>query len=313
MIEINLQPDDVVVNGRHLHELIRLYLDDRRPRVKTVTIVGYSFCLKVFGEWWAEVGPQREWALTRTTLADYGQWLQHERRTRWGKPLEIQGCIDNLRRLRQLLIWAHRGHYLPIDISSWVVLPTKPRQPKPPIPAGVLPAMMEAADLTPFPQRNRALIAFIAGTGCRLHEVANIQVSDLTVDADSSGTAYVRHAKAGRSRYVAFNRVTGRYLCDYLDLVDWPPGPLFGMGDKGIYYVVSRAADAAAVRHIIRGPHDLRRLFITHWTTQQPGSGYALLLSRQVGHSSYAVTEMYARLGIEDIRAHFVSPLQPPE
>ena len=41
----------------------------------------------------------------------------------------------------------------------------------------------------------------------------------------------------------------------------------------------------------------------------QSGEGYAILLQRQVGHSSLAMTGLYDLRGVEEIRQAFVSPV----
>jgi integrase/recombinase XerD len=166
-----------------------------------------------------------------------------------------------------------------------------------------------ACDLSSKPVRDKAIIAFLAGTGARLRETANILVKDVQIDANHSGLALLRETKLDKPRFVAFGSATGNYLVDWLNYNDWQAGRLFAVGPKGIYSAVRSASERAGTRETIKGPHDLRRLFITHWTSQRPGRGYDLILSRQVGHSSYTVTETYARNAIEDIRRYYVSPL----
>lgn len=118
-------------------------------------------------------------------------------------------------------------------------------------------------------------------------------------------------AAGQKPRWVAFDQATGRYLVRWLDLAGWPTGDrtVFSLGNQGIYRTVSGVAQVAGLGHLIQGTHDLRRLFVTYWNSMQSGEGYAILLQRQVGHSSLAMTGLYDLRGVEEIRQAFVSPV----
>ena len=308
MYEINLTPPEPTVNGRLLAPLVDLYLQERAKKLDPQTIVNYYFLLDRFVAWWASVGPAADWVLSPSRLTAYNDWLTTYT-TKYGDTLSVQGQRDSLRRLRQVFAWAYRKHYIPADISGWIEIPSAPARPPQAFPANTVQRLLTACDHSHDPVRDRAIIAFLAGTGARLRETAYLEIKDVQIDADHSGIALMRTTKLDKPRYVAFGRVTGDYLIAWLDQHGRLSGTLFAVGPKGIYEAVRNASQRAGLREIVKGPHDLRRLFITHWTATRPGPGYNLLLSRQVGHSSYAVTETYAKNTIEDIRKHYVSPL----
>ena len=312
MYEISLKPPEPTINGKLLVPLIDLYIQQKAKKLKPETMVNYGFLLDRFCEWWQEIGPLHDWVLSPSLLSDYNEWLKTYK-TKYGDDLSVQGQRDSLRRLRQVFAWAYKHYKIPADISGWVDVPAPPPRPPKSFPVAIVEKLLRACDLSHDPVRDKAIIAFFVGTGARLRETAYLEIEDVTFDADHSGTAFLhRKTKFGKSREVAFGPITGQYLIDWLEQHGRLSGTLFAVGPMGIYRAVREASERAGTRDVIKGPHDLRRLFTTYWTAAQPGQGYGLLLSRQLGHESYSTTEIYARNTIEDIRRHYVSPLDPP-
>lgn len=308
MYEIVLKPAEPTINGRLLVPLIDLYLEEKARRLEAETIVNYTFLLDRFCDWWQTVGPAHNWVLSPSLLLDYNEWLKSYR-TKYGDALTVQGQFDSLRRLRQVFAHSHRKHRIPVDISNWVELPDLPAKAPQVFPANTVPRLLAACEHSPFPVRDKAIIAFLAGTGARLRESAYLEIRDVQFDADHSGTALLRRTKGDKPRLTAFGIAAGTLLLDWLDQHGRLSGTLFAVGPRGIYNAVRNACIQAGLQEVVKSPHDLRSLFITYWNSVQPGEGYSLLCSRQVGHSTYAVTEMYSRNAIEDIRKHYVSPL----
>ncbi len=308
MFDINLMPAEPEINGVHLVRLIHIYLAYCAQHTTAATVEGYTRHLRRFVRWWEAVGPSHEWICSPSVLAEYDDYLG-DTITGRGDPLSAQGHFDSLRRLRQALHWAYTTQRTPVDMGQWIDLPEKPTKQRHPLPLWALGKLLDGCNLVYEPQRSRAIIAFLAGTGCRRMECANLMADNIRMDADGSGQAYLAVAKT-RPRWVVFDRATGRYLVEWLDLEGWPVGkPAFGLGNQGIYRTVSGVAEAVGLGHLIQGPHDLRRLFVTHWNTMQSGEGYAILLQRQVGHRSLDMTGLYDLRGVEQIRQAFVSPV----
>jgi len=308
MYNIDLSPSEPAIQARSLPDLVAVYLSVQRTQTSRVTVDGYRNHLRRFDQWWGVAGPGVGFVLTPSLLSEYGDWLLDDYLTSRGEPLTAQGQFDSLRRLRQCFHWAYTARMTPVDLGQWVALPAKPVKVRRPVSLDVLARLLAACDLAYQPARARAIISFLAGTGCRRMECAGLLAHDVQLDADGSGVAWLGIAKGG-PRWVAFDAHTGFFLRVWLDLSGWPAGPAFGLGIQGIYRTVTDAAEAAGLEDAIQGPHDLRRLFVTTWNRMQPGDGYAILLQRQVGHKSMAMTSLYDQRGLDDIRSALVSPV----
>ncbi len=319
---INLDPAEEVLDGQQLDALIKLWLSNRQasPEVSEHTARGYANCVAYFRQWWRDVGPWVNWELTRDKFSQYGEWLATVP-TQFGKPMTYNSQKYALRRLKQCLAWAASKDYIARDISSWV-----------PTAAGAAPlreraslddlaALMEAAGRSGCPVRDQAYVALLIGTGLRKMEAANLDVGDIRMNADLSGTAAVRRAKRvkGRSvqgRVVAFDRWTGHYLAALLDELGEGSGPLFRCDDgvrrlsaMAAYRAVKKAIRRAGLEERLQGPHDLRRNFATWFSQQHRGEVYGSLLSKQLGHSQFQMTDRYILQSADDLAEVIESPL----
>jgi integrase len=158
------------------------------------------------------------------------------------------------------------------------------------------------------------------GTGLRKMEAAALDIEDLRMHADQSGTAIVRKAKRvkGRTvqgRVVAFDRWTGRYLATLMDTYAQQAGPLFRvrsgkrLGPMPAYQAVKKAIVRAGLADKIEGPHDLRRNFATWFSKTHRGEMHARLLSKQLGHAGFAMTDHYILHDADDLVEVITSPL----
>jgi integrase len=147
----------------------------------------------------------------------------------------------------------------------------------------------------------------------RRAELAGLDMEDVSFDEMGGGEFKIRHAKGGRSRIAVFDATCRRYLECYLNDRGQEPGALF-IGNKAgpagdyrlamntIFHKVVKYAVRAGVRDRIRGCHDLRRVFITQWLRNHKGDEDTLLLMKQVGHSTLAMTSVYDQRGPDDIK-----------
>lgn len=310
MFKIDLQPDTVRLDGRPLVPLVNSYLDDRENHVQPYTVAGYRQKLRWFLHWWTDHATLFNWTLDAAALSDFEHWLTQQESDRTGKPLSFNTRKDVLRRLRQVFIWAYKTDRIEIDLSHLVPPASGSTPPRQPLSVSVLRSLLDAAALSSRPVRNQSIIALLAGTGIRRQECANLHVGDLVITGDGSGLLHVVDGKMGKSRTAIFDQSTGAYLCAWLkDRPDCVGESLYGLGVQGIYYVVRDAAEVADLRHLVRGPHDLRRLFIRFWTRHRKGNDSDQLLMKQVGHSSWATTMLYNQQDTNDLREAFISPL----
>jgi integrase len=318
---INLEPAAEVLDGRQLNDLIHLWLEKLRlrPDVTAHTVTGYSNRIDYFVEWWDSVGPWCGWELTRDRLGQFGDWLLTVH-SQYRKPLEYNSRKDILRRLKQCFKWAFENDYLSRDVTPWVPVAVGSAPLRERATLDELAALMVAAGRSGCPVRDQALVAIYVGTGLRKMEAAGLDVSDVRMDADLSGTAVVRQAKRVRgrqvqARVVAFDRWTGSYLAALMDTYPEQSGPLFRVVGGGrlsamaAYRAVKKAIDRAGLADKIEGPHDLRRNFATWFSKTHRGELYGRLLSKQLGHSGFVMTDHYIMHDADDLTEVIKSPL----
>lgn len=318
---INLKPQEPELDGSDLLDLINAWLEDLATRLPAATVDGYAVKLQYFVQWWGTFGAVKHWKVSRQTLAQFNRWLTDSARTKRGEVLSYHTRNDVLRRMKQLFRWAKATDRIPVDLTDWIpaVEGSAPLRVAPDMTA--VERLIEVAK-TSGP-RDMAIIAVFLGTGIRRAEASALDVTDVTLYADLSGTLAVRKAKRVRNRavharMVAFDAATGHYLAAWLDHLP-PAGPLFPTshidreGERltpaGVYKVVRRIVDDAGLGNVIQGPHDLRRLFATTFARHRRGAAYDDLLSRQLGHSAYSMTRHYVLTDVGDIRENLISPV----
>jgi site-specific recombinase XerC len=157
-----------------------------------------------------------------------------------------------------------------------------------------------AADTTVAGRRDRALFAFLLGTGARLGSALALDVADLDL---SAGTATLRELKGGgtlivflRAELVALlgAAVAGRRS-----------GPVFAGRDGGRLSArhVQRRFEGWLVKAGVRGkysPHSCRHSFALGLYER---TGDVLLVQAALGHRAISSTLVYARASAERVRA----------
>lgn len=322
---INLAPERDALDGRHISQLIRLWLDDCHTRLPAYTVDGYADKIGYFEHWWQDVAPWRNHELDEAALADFKRWLQEVATTAGGARLSYHTIDDALRRLRQCLKWAcDRGYTAQRNFALWVPRPDGGPKKRRAAKLDALLALMTAAAESSHPVRDQALLALLIQTGIRRAECASIQLESISLQADRSGTLLVigKRTKANPTgeRQVAFDQVAGIYLAAYLDYRQVPPsatGPLFvgrgagGLTPQGVAKVVTRLIRDAGLDGQLQGCHDLRRAWVTDWRRRYRGDGYDHLMRLQVGHASAMISDMYDLADTTDLQRVIRGPLSP--
>lgn len=320
MARINLTPIEPALDATHLDQLIELWLDHVRATCSEPTAINYAYKVVFFRDWWAEIGPSRDWQLRERDLLAYKRYLEDEARSVWDRPLSYHTRHDALRRLRQMFAWAQsKGYITSVDCRSWVPYADGAVPERQAVPMSALERLFAETDTSMYPERDQAILAVLIGTGVRRGECASIQVQDIRFDPIGSGVFRVQGKRTRRNRKgirnVAFDAATGGFLRAYLDATGHREGPLFrtergeGLSPQGIYRVVKRCVWAAGLDDVVQGCHDLRRAFATHFIKRFRGPAHADILRRQMGHASYRTTTLYTLLEPEDYRHELVSPM----
>lgn len=315
-VTINLEPAAPRLHAVQFSALVKHYLSERARRLDPSTIKSYRIRLNHFLRWWDEEGPPRAWILDEAAFADYALYVNG--RSDWG----WWNRHDALRRVRQVLRWAHKRGYVAVDFAEFV--PTLRGSPPPRLPVALdtLRALFGACDQTEEPERNRAILAVLAGTGVRNEECAAMRVENVLVYEDGSGLITLSVAKNDNLRTVAFDPPTGSYICAWIVQLGYEAGPLFPsrigrnggcpspITPSGQHKLLTRLSEIAGVSNQIRGAHDLRRLFATTWARRLPGQGH--LLQKQMGHAAYSTTLLYVLDDPTDVReAMTKQPITP--
>lgn len=150
--------------------------------------------------------------------------------------------------------------------------------------------------------RDRALIAFLAATGCRVGEVENANREDI----DWESKSLIVCGKGEKERRVLLDDVTAMLLKRYLDSrTDSCPALFAGrggvrLGIGGIEKVLKKAGKAAGVENV--HPHRYRRTFASEMIKKgMPVQEVQLLL----GHEKIETTMTYITVDERDVAERY--------
>lgn len=199
----------------------------------------------------------------------------------------------------------------PLAASANKATPTgRPRRRKPRrrFPAEVLSddevrALMDACGTPPVYNltalRNRALIAFLYRTGCRIREALEVRPKDLDL---KSGSVRLLVCKGGRSRTVGIDTGRGGGAVEVQAWLDArhrmrprPTSPLFCTNGGGrlteayIRRLLPRLAERAGIARRVHA-HGLRHTHAAQLRSEGVDIG---IISKQLGHRSIATTARY--------------------
>lgn len=305
-VSITLDVERPRLEATKFSDLIDHYLKERARHLQPSTMKSYYYRLKTFENWWDTEGPLREWALDEAAFADFANHVKSLKTLGWSSQ------NDALKRLRQVLRWAHRRSHISIDFSDFVPDLGGSRPPRTPVDIGVVAALLEACEDTDEPERNQAIIAVLAGTAVRCEECCSLRVENVSVYEDGSGLIKLSVAKNDNLRSVAFDPLTGTLLCMWIVMLPYGEGPLFpsrngrnsatpaAITPSGQHKLLRKIAEMAGVGDQIQGAHDLRRLFATTWAKILPQQPH--LLQRQMGHKKFDTTLLYIQGDPNEIR-----------
>jgi integrase len=159
--------------------------------------------------------------------------------------------------------------------------------------------LLDAADDgTLAGRRNYALLVLLWRTGLRCSEALQLRPSD--VDAEA-GTVRVRFGKGRRSRTVGVDPDAVRVLAEWINqraLAGINGGPLFctvegqagkPLATRYVRFLMTRLGRKAGIEHRVHA-HGMRH---THAVELRKEGWELTHISRQLGHSSLAVTAVY--------------------
>lgn len=313
----DMSPERDYIDATHLPSVVEKYINDARHvrRLKPRTVEGYEYLFSLLLEWWAEVGPKLNYELDASAWSGYAAWLEQRPSRLSGDPIapSVRGKAISL--CRQLLVWCYQQRMLGRDFSRDLPRLKQEKVVRELPDLDDLRRLLDAAGQGQRPIRDQAILAVFIGTGMRRAEAAGLDVQDIEFHANGGGTIHVRKGKGGKQRKVAFDHLCGGYLLLLLEELGRDSGPLFtGWKDRRlsaerVAEAVKRALRGAGIDALGRGPHELRRVFVTEWNRRRRSMGDGQLLSMQVGHENGSMTLHYSHQTLDDLLDGFVSPL----
>lgn len=156
--------------------------------------------------------------------------------------------------------------------------------------------------------RNRLMLQFMYGSGCRVSEVVNLKVEDLNM---KEKTATIRGGKGNKDRFIILSRGWVHGIKKYLDRKKVKSEFVFSKKTNGksittdtVQRIVRKAAAKAGInKHVT--PHCLRHSYATHLLEAGTNIRYIQSL---LGHSSLNTTQVYTNVASEQLKK-VVSPL----
>ncbi len=173
--------------------------------------------------------------------------------------------------------------------------------------------MIDTIDMSlPTGQRNRAILETLYGSGLRVSELVNLNISDIQVQAE-----FVRvTGKGNKQRLVPLGGEALKHILLYKNNIR-PGLPVkkgfedilflnrFGkkLSREMVFNIVREMARAAGVKKSI-SPHTLRHSFATHLVE---GGADLRAVQDMLGHASITTTEIYTHLDREFLRENLFS------
>lgn len=162
--------------------------------------------------------------------------------------------------------------------------------------------------------RNRAVVGFLYGTGCRISEVLNLKVKDVEFEDDTTPLKIRVLGKGDKERTVYLSPTAQRVLADWLKVRNAQGGAespfvfchLSGkrqgqaVNARSIERVVKAAGEKARLPAERCTPHKLRH---SHATALMKAGRRLEEVQEILGHESIATTRIYAHLEPERLAA----------
>lgn len=324
-LQITLQPQETVIQARYLDQLIDTYLDAMRGRIDEASVTSYAYQLNPVREWWRATGPGRDYILTERTFTEFLPWAKKHYRTANGRKASTSTMRSACVRVRQFLKWLHLRGYMPVDVHQWAPMIQKPNTHKRFLTVDQCRQLFDAVPNGALMYRDRAMLAFLLGTGARRFEAANALWGDLVLNDDMTGHVHLRRVKGDNEgdrggRVVVFGPATGYLLHfhrQFLRLTgQWGRDErIFGMTNTAIRVRLQVIAKRVGWP---LGSHDLRRTFADHWfNTNRGNDSSTWALKLQMGHAlgQDVTAAHYLDLGNRDrvaevILSHYVSVVE---
>lgn len=241
-------------------------------------------------------------------------WAADADGKRTPRRLSATTVFGTVKAVRRFFSWLSREGLIPMDPTVNVTVPSPPREPKRAYTGDEIARMLTATSArrrATLAVRDRALIGFIAETGCRVSEGRTVLLADVDLEQRRARIS----GKGARVRVVPVSDGLAELLDAYLrdarpQLAGAEPHPGLFLSESGgeltlsaVEQLFRRLCRRAAVDPKGRGIHGLRRSFAVRWLNRG-GDPYTLRLI--LGHRGLSmIAHHYAALLPEDVDDKF--------
>lgn len=156
--------------------------------------------------------------------------------------------------------------------------------------------LYQAAGQTPTPQRDRAILALLMDTGCRIGGLVALKTSDLDIDNRLISVT----EKGAKTRLLPISELTALAISQWLEIRSCEGNGLWaGLTVHGVQLLLQRLKKRAGVKgranaHAFR--HGFAKMYIA-------AGGDVATLAKLLGHSDVATTTQYLIFNVEDIKS----------
>lgn len=214
--------------------------------------------------------------------------------------------------IKQFFHYLRTEGYVDSDPSELLEVPRPGRHLPEVLSVGEIDAMIAAIDLsTPEGVRNRAIIETLYGSGLRVSELVNLEISKVYLQE----RYLVVDGKGSKQRIVPMSDLAVDRILEYMrevrSKVEVKPGEdnILFLNRRGsrltrqmIFTIIRRLALSADIRKTI-SPHTLRHSFATHLLE---GGANLRAIQQMLGHESISTTEVYLHLNPTLLRAQIL-------
>ncbi|RMH38105.1 MAG: hypothetical protein D6694_12710 [Gammaproteobacteria bacterium] len=208
-----------------------------------------------------------------------------------------------VRAWKRLFKWAVEEGHLKISPAAHLQKPRLP-QPNPKVISrdDVINLQNAALKFSTHPERDYAIIRFLASTNARVGGVARLQLTDLDIEHRIARVREKGKGGNGKVRPVFFDEETADALKAWLEIRDRDDNLVFGIGTAGIYQMLKRLSKKARLTGPYN-PHAFRHGFAKGVLEQ--GANLAQV-SQMMGHSTPTVTvEYYGQFATRELQEFY--------
>lgn len=243
-------------------------------------------------------------------LRDRLTYTDAPQKPRQNRKMALASVDSHVTALHSFWAWCAREYDIPNPMANIRRAPRRSPEVKAISPENFV-KLFEATSDRVAGVRDRALLAFLADTGCRLGGVVSLKLDDLDVE----GCRALVREKGNKTRTVVFTSITARFLASWLSVrskrtgyvftsVVYPHNPL---SKDGVEQILKRLKHRAGVTGRVN-PHSFRHAFAREYLRR---GGDIVTLARLLGHSDVNTTAAYYAVFSQDELAELHEKYSP--